>query len=149
MHKPAPIRDINLQYTRTTRITGLILALTVPGLIISPGDPLILGFIVGGIFGIINCYFLVRRMHMLVEMTRQLRTLTDKTEQKKARAFMRQGFYPRMGMIIGVIFLASRIDFISVYGVGAGLLVPTLITIVDANVALYRHFAARDAVDKI
>ena len=45
--RPAPIRDIKLQYVRTTRITAVIAVLTLPGLIINPGDTLILGFIVG------------------------------------------------------------------------------------------------------
>ncbi|MBF7081545.1 ATP synthase subunit I [Desulfallas sp. Bu1-1] len=144
-----PIRDIDLQYARTTRITALIAALTLPGLVLSPKDPLILGFIVGSVAGIVNCYFLVKRMRMLVEMIMQMRPDRRQAGRKQAKMFMRAGFYPRMGMIIAVIYLAGRIDFINVYGVGAGLLVPTLITVVDANVALYRYFAARNAVDKI
>lgn len=145
MQRPAPIRNIEQQLTRTTRVMGLVLILTLPGLIINPGDTLILGFIVGGIFGILNGYFLVKRMNALVDLMRQ----KEDINKNKAKAFMRAGFYPRMGMIIGIIALSSRIDFISVYGVGAGLLVPTVITVVDANMALYRYYTARDAVDKI
>jgi len=145
LYKPAPIRNIEQQLTRTTRIMVMVLILTLPGLIINPGDTLILGFIVGGIFGIINGYFLVKRMNSLVDLMRQKESI----DRNKAKAFMRAGFYPRMGMIIGIIALASRVDFISVYGVGAGLLVPTVITVVDANIALYRYYTARDAVDKI
>ncbi|WP_027364374.1 ATP synthase subunit I [Desulfotruncus alcoholivorax] len=144
MTDPTPIRDIDLQYARTTRITALIAVLTLPGLIVNPGDTLILGFIVGSVAGIVNCYFLVRRMRMLVELV-----LQKNAGQKQAKMFMRAGFYPRLGMIVAVIYLASKVDFINVYGVGAGLLIPTLITIVDANVALYKYFAARNAVDKI
>lgn len=144
MTEPTPIRDIELQYVRTTRITALVAALTLPGLLVNPGDALILGFIVGSIIGIINCYFLVKRMRMLVELI-----LKQNADQKQAKMFMRSGFYPRLGMIVAVIYFASKIDFIDVYGVGAGLLIPTLITIVDANIALYKYFAARNAVDKI
>ncbi|WP_347489368.1 ATP synthase subunit I [Desulfoscipio sp. XC116] len=144
MQRPAPIRNIDQQLTRTTRIMGFIILLTLPGLIISPGDALILGFIVGGIFGIINCIFLVKRMNMLVQLMKE----TD-IGQKKAKAFMRAGFYPRMALIVGIIALAGRVDFLSIYGVGAGLLVPTVITVLDANLALYRYYTARDAVDKI
>jgi len=142
--EPTPIRDIELQYVRTTRITALVAALTLPGLLVNPGDALILGFIVGSIIGIINCYFLVKRMRMLVELI-----LKQNADQKQAKMFMRSGFYPRLGMIVAVIYFASKIDFIDIYGVGAGLLIPTLITVVDANIALYKYFAARNAVDKI
>ena len=144
MAEPTPIRDIELQYVRTTRITALVAALTLPGLLVNPGDALILGFIVGSIIGIINCYFLVKRMRMLVELI-----LKQNADQKQAKMFMRSGFYPRLGMIVAVIYFASKIDFIDIYGVGAGLLIPTLITVVDANIALYKYFAARNAVDKI
>ena len=144
MTRPAPIRDIKLQYVRTTRITAVIAVLTLPGLIINPGDTLILGFIVGCIVGIINCFFLVKRMRMLEELI-----LRKNADQKQAKMFMRSGFYPRLGMIVAVIYLSTRIAFIDVYGVGAGILIPTLITIVDANIALYKYFAARNAVDKI
>ncbi len=144
MYKPAPIRNIDEQLKRTTGIMGFILLLTLPGLIMNPGDSLILGFIVGGIFGIISCILLVRRMNMLIELMKQ----TD-INQQKAKAFMRAGFYPRMALIVGIIALAGQVDFLSIYGVGAGLLVPTVITVVDANIALYRYYTARDAVDKI
>ncbi|WP_041285041.1 ATP synthase subunit I [Desulfoscipio gibsoniae] len=144
MQRPAPIRNIDQQLTRTKRFMILVIILTLPGLIINPGDTLILGFIVGGIFGIINCILLVKRMNSLMELMKQ----TD-INQKRAKAFMRAGFYPRMALIVGIIALAGRVDFLSIYGVGAGLLVPTVITVVDANLALYRYYTARDAVDKI
>jgi len=144
LYKPAPIRNIDEQLKRTTGIMGFILLLTLPGLVMNPGDSLILGFIVGGIFGIISCILLVRRMNMLIELMKQ----TD-INQQKAKAFMRAGFYPRMALIVGIIALAGQVDFLSIYGVGAGLLVPTVITVVDANIALYRYYTARDAVDKI
>jgi len=145
LYKPEPIRNIDEQLKRTTVIMGVIMLLTLPGLINNPGDKLILGFIVGGIFGIISCILLVRRMNMLIELMKQ----TD-IKQQKAKSFMRAGFYPRMALIVGIIALASRVDFLSIYGVGAGLLVPTVITVLDANLALYRYYTApSDAVDKI
>lgn len=145
MYKPAPMRNIDEQLKRTISIMGLIILLTLPGLIINNGDALILGFIVGGIFGIISCILLVRRMNMLIE----LMTQTDISKQK-AKAFMRAGFYPRMALIIGIVALAGQVDFLNIYGVGAGLLVPTVITVLDANLALYRYYTApQDAVDKI
>ncbi len=144
MYRPAPIRNIDEQLKRTTGFTGFILVLTLPGLLMNPGDTLIPGFIVGGIFGIISCILLVKRMNMLIDLMKQ----TD-INQQKAKAFMRAGFYPRMALMVGIIALAGKVDFLSIYGVGAGLLVPTVITVVDANIALYRYYAARDAVDKI
>lgn len=144
MERPAPIRNINQQFTRTTRIMGFIGALAVPGTIIYPGDPLILGFLVGAIFGLLNGFFLVRRVNTLADLM-----LNKNADRKRAKVFMRAGVWPRFGMIVAICAFASQVDFLSVAGVGAGLLVPTVITVVDANLALYRYYAARDAVDKI
>jgi len=62
---------------------------------------------------------------------------------------MQAGVWPRFGMVVAICAFASQVSFLSVAGVGAGLLMPTVITVVDANLALYRYYAARDAVDKI
>ncbi|HBX23472.1 MAG TPA: ATP synthase subunit I [Desulfotomaculum sp.] len=144
MERPAPIRDINQQFSRTTRIMGFIGALTLPGTILYPGDPLILGFLVGAIFGILNVFFLVRRVNTLADLM-----LIKKAEPKKAKVFMQAGVWPRFGMVVAICAFASQVSFLSVAGVGAGLLMPTVITVVDANLALYRYYTARDAVDKI
>lgn len=144
MERPAPIRSINEQFSRTTRIMGLIGALTVPGTFIFPGDPLILGFLVGAIFGLLNGYFLVRRVNTLADLA-----LNKQADRKRAKVLMRAGVWPRLGMTVAICAFASQVDFLSVYGVGAGLLIPTVITVVDANLALYRYYAARDAVDRI
>lgn len=144
MERPAPIRNINQQFSRTTRIMGLLGALTLPGTILYPGDPLILGFLVGAIFGLLNVFFLVRRVNTLADLM-----LNKKADHKKAKVFMQAGVWPRFGMVVAICAFASQVDFLSVAGVGAGLLMPTVITVVDANLALYRYYAARDAVDKI
>ena len=144
MEKPAPIRDIGEQFTRTTRITGVFGALLIPGTLLYPGDPLILGILVGAIFGLLNGYFLIRRVNVMADLV-----LGKKADHKQAKVFMQAGVWPRLGMIVAICAFASQADFLSVYGVGAGLLLPTAITVVDANLALYRHRSARDAVDKI
>jgi len=144
LERPAPIRDIGVQFTRTTRVMGVLGALLVPGTIMYPGDPLILGILVGAIFGLLNSYFLVKRVKTLADLV-----LNKKADQKKAKIFMQAGAWPRLGMTVAICAFASQVDFLSVYGVGAGLLLPTVITVVDANLALYRYYAARDAVDKI
>ena len=144
MLKPEPIRDIDEQLKRTSQIMGLIILCTIPALIVRPGDSFIMGFIVGGAFGILNGILLVKRMKALYSLMER-----TKVSQPKAKSFVRAGFYPRMILMIGIIALAGQIDFLSIYGVGVGLLIPTLITVIDANWALYRYFSARDAVDKI
>lgn len=145
MRQNSSLGNIDLQYKRTVSFTALIALLSLPGFIINPWDPVILGFVLGSIVGVINANFLVRRMRGLTQLALEKEGL----DQAKAKMYMRVGFYPRMGMIIAVVFLASKISFISLYGMGAGLLLPTLVTVVDANVALYRYFAARNAADKI
>lgn len=144
LFKPTPIRNIDQQFTRTKKAMVITMVLVSPGLYINPGDALILGYLVGGVFGLLNIFFLARRINTLSQL------IIDKgASYRQAVFFMQAGFYPRMGMIIGICALASQIDFLNVYGVGVGILLPTLITTVDANLALYRYYTARDAVDKI
>ena len=138
MYKPNPIREIDEQFRRTAVITGIILTAAATLLIWDSRDPFIWGFLLGGVFGIINARFLVNRMHMLAGLS-----------QKQANMFMRHGFYFRMTLIIAVAYLASRTEALSLFGVGAGLLLTTVVTVVDAAIALRRYFAARDAVDRI
>lgn len=138
MEKPTPLRDIEHQFARTIRFTVLILAVSCAGLFWNPRDPVIWGFVVGGLVGILNAFFLVRRMRRMVEL-----------REDKARAYMRHNFYTRMGLVIAVVFFASRVDFLSVYGVGAGLLLVSCVTVVDAVVTLNRYYAARNASDAV
>jgi len=144
LYKPAPIRSIDIQMKRTALFMGLIILCTIPGLVVSPGDPLIFGFILGSIGGLLNGYLLTRRMRVLFDTMAKVGM-----SQAKAKSFARAGFVPRFLLVVCIIALASQTDFISIYGVGAGLLIPTLITVADANIALYRYFSARDAVDRI
>ena len=99
MYKPAPIRDIDEQFRRTAVITGIILAAAATLLIWDTRDPFIWGFIVGGVFGLINARFLVNRMHLMAGL-----------KGKQAHSFMRYGFYFRMTLVIAVALLASRTE---------------------------------------
>lgn len=138
MYKPVPINDINKQFSRSARLTLFVLAAAGLGLVKDAADPFIWGLIAGGLASILNAYFLRNRLLGLAEMGKE-----------QAKASLRQNFTTRMGLVVAVVFFASRVDFLSIYGVGAGLLLVPCLTVIDAAVTLYRHFAARDAVDKI
>jgi len=144
LERPAPIRSLKQQFTRTARVMGLLGALALVGMFLYPGEPLFPGFVAGALFGVLNIFFLTRRISTLADLM-----LKQKVGAKKAKAFMQAGVWSRFGMVVAICFLASRVDFLSVAGVGAGLLLPTVITVIDANLALYRYYAAANAVDKL
>ncbi|MEW5952322.1 MAG: ATP synthase subunit I [Bacillota bacterium] len=138
MYKPSPIRDIDEQFRRTAVITGMILAAAGTLLIWDPQNPLVRGFLLGGLCGLFNAKTLVRRMHAMAGL-----------DARRANNLMKQGSFMRMALVIALALLASRTEAISLFGVGAGLLTVTLITATDALFSLGRYFAARGAVDRI
>ena len=138
MYKPLPINPVDKQFSRSAKLTGIVLLAVSFGLTSDVTNPLIWGFIVGGLTSILNAFFLRNRLlGMLV---------TDTQEAKKS---LKQNFTMRMGLIVAVAFFAGNVDFLNLYFVGAGFLLTPCLTSIDAAVTLHRHFAARDAVDKI
>lgn len=138
MYRPLPINTVEKQFSRSARLTCFVLAVISLGLVNDIGDPLIWGIIVGGLTSILNAYFLRNRLLGMLDM-----------DKEGAKISLRQNFSMRMGLIIAVAFFAAQVDFLNMYGVGAGFLLVPCLTAIDAAVTLYRHFAARDAVDKI
>lgn len=139
MNRPVPIHDVQAQFARSARLTYFVLAAAGLGLASDISNPVIWGLIFGGLTGVLNGYFLRNRL-------KSVGSLAD-TEQ--ANAFLKQNYVSRLGLVVAVVFFAAHVNFLSVYGVGAGLLLLPCLTVIDAAVTLYRHSAARDAVDKI
>jgi hypothetical protein len=54
-----------------------------------------------------------------------------------------------MGFIIALAFIASRTEALSLFGLGAGILMVTLITATDSLLYLRRYFAAQGVVDRM
>lgn len=138
MARPVPIHDIEKQFSRSVKLTCIVLVVSGLGLLVNPTDTLVWGFIVGGLTSILNAYFLRNRLLGLPQLGRD-----------QAKLSLRQNFTMRLGLVVAVIFFAAKADFLSIYGVGAGLLLVPCLTVIDAAFTLYRHFAARDAVDKV
>lgn len=138
MYKPVPVHDVETQFARSTRFTCFVLAAASLAFLNDATNPLIWGLMAGGLTGILNAYFLRNRLKNM--------SLAD---PKEAKGSLQQNCILRLGLVIAIIFFSCRVDFLSVYGVGAGLLLFPSITVIDAAITLYRHFAAHDAVDKI
>jgi len=138
VYKPLPINDVKKQFSRSARLTCFVLAVASLGLINNIADPFIWGMIVGGFTSILNAYFLRNRLLGMASMGKD-----------EAKISLRQNFTMRLGLIVAVAFFAGRVDFLDMYGVGAGFLLVPCLTVIDAAITLHRHFAARDAVDKI
>jgi len=138
IQKPIPINPVDIQFSRSAKLTGIVLLAAGLGLTTDIYNPMIWGFIVGGLTSILNAYFLRNRLLGMVA--------TDKEGAKKS---LKQNFTMRMGLIIVVAFFAGNVEFLNLYFVGAGFLLTPCLTSIDAAITLQRHFAARDAVDKI
>ncbi|MCF8011261.1 MAG: ATP synthase subunit I [Clostridiales bacterium] len=139
MYKPAPFNDLNTQFSRGARLTIAVLAVCSSGYLFKViPNVFISGIIVGGVTSILNAYFLKNRLKMLVDF-----------QKAQARVFLRQNYYLRFLLIIVVLFFASRVDLLSILGVGAGLMLVPFIISVDAAVTLCRHLGVHDAVDKL
>jgi hypothetical protein len=139
VYKPVPVHDVETQFARSARLTCFVLAAAGLGLASDITNPVIWGLIFGGLTGVLNGYFLRNRLKSIGSL--------DDVEQ--AKGFLKVNYVSRLGLVVAVVFFASHVDFLSVYSVGAGLLLVPCLTVIDAAVTLYRHFAARDAVDKI
>jgi len=139
MYKPhPPMRDIDEQFKRTAVMTGMILVAASTLLVWDAHNSFVLGLLLGGVGGLFNAHSLIRRMNMMMGF-----------EPKHANTFMKHGCYLRMGFIIALAFIASRTEALSLFGLGAGILMVTLITATDSLLYLRRYFAAQGVVDRM
>lgn len=120
MNWSLPVHELDKQLKRTIRITcGVIVFLSI-GLIWDPKDPLLLGMVIGIATGLYNSCTLAQRIRRMVDMG-----------QDSARRHMRQGLTMRIALVVAVVFFCGRTGAVSVYGVGAGILAVSVITVID------------------
>jgi len=127
--------ELDNQLRNVLIYSGCILAGVSLGLFFYPNDGMLWGIAIGLATGIYNSIVLAVRIRRLPDLSRE-----------KAKKHMKKGLVVRFTMIIAVLFLVSqRLPWISLNGVGAGLLIPygisTILGIISA-LRLYRQSQA-------
>ena len=127
MLTPAPIPDLDTQFSRTRKITLILTGLVGVGIILTSGSPFLWGLLVGLLVGLYNAFTLSRRLGRLGDIN-----------PPKAKKYMLKGMAMRFTTIIVVLFAVRKIAWIDLHGVGAGLLIPPLVAIFDLAVCSFK-----------
>ncbi|GBF35642.1 ATP synthase protein I2 [Desulfocucumis palustris] len=132
MFGPMTVPELDNHLRNTLKYAGFIMIGLCLALILYPGDSLLYGMVIGLAVGIFNSITLTKRIKKLPEL------LPD-----AAKKHMKRGLTMRLGLIMIVLFfLVSKLPFVSLFGVGAGLLIPSCISIILSmieTVTLYRQ----------
>lgn len=122
-----PVPELDNQLKSVLKYSGLVMIGLCLALILYPGDTMLYGMITGLAVGIFNSVTLTKRIKKLSAL------LPD-----AAKKHMKRGLTMRLGLIMMVLFfLVTRAPFVSLYGVGAGLLIPSTIAIILSMIETY------------
>lgn len=107
-------------------------------LFVYPGDSVLWGLAVGIATGIYNQVVLAKRIKRLPDLS-----------PEAAKKHMNRGLTIRLVMIMAVLFLVSqRLPFVNLFGVGAGILIPSCVSILISMVETYRMYKQSSAFIK-
>ncbi|MGQ9558571.1 MAG: ATP synthase subunit I [Desulfurispora sp.] len=127
------LEELDRQIAVTLRACGLAILLLAVVVAVWPQDRLLRGVLLGLSAGTYNMYTLGNRV-------RQIAVLTGDA----ARGAMKRGLAMRLGLIVAVLYLAWQSGWFNLYGVGAGLLVPSVIAAL-AGIGLALRESGRDS----
>lgn len=120
------LAELDRQIAVTLRACGLVILIMAVVVALWPQDRLLRGVLLGLATGTYNMYTLGNRV-------RQMAALAGDA----ARGAMKRGLAMRLGLIVAVLYLAWQSAWFNLYGVGAGLLVPSVIaTLAGIGLAL-------------
>ncbi|MFZ5591802.1 MAG: ATP synthase subunit I [Bacillota bacterium] len=122
------LEELDRQISVTLRACGLAILLLALPVAVWPQDGLLRGILLGLAAGTYNMYTLGNRV-------RQIAVLTGDA----AKGAMKRGLAMRLGLIVAVLYFAWQSGLFNLYGVGAGLLVPSLIATVSGIVLALRQ----------
>lgn len=127
MFDTQPVPELDNQLKNVLKYSGLVMIGLCLTLILYPSDTLLYGMIIGLAVGIFNSITLTNRIKRLAYLS-----------PDAAKKDMKRGLAMRMGLIMIVLFfLVIKMPFVSLHGVGAGLLIPSSITIILSMVETY------------
>ncbi len=127
-----PVPELDNHLRNILKYSGFIMIGLCLTLVFYPGDSLLYGMIIGLFMGIYNSITLANRIKRLPDL-----------RPDAAKKHMKKGLTMRLGLIMIVLFfLVEKFSFVSLFGVGAGLLIPSSISIILSMIqtyALYRQ----------
>ncbi|NTW05142.1 MAG: hypothetical protein HGA27_03350 [Peptococcaceae bacterium] len=133
------IPELDNQLKQTIKFSVYILAVACLFLGFDPRDGVLWGLIIGIIVGIYNSITLVKRIKYL-----------PKLNPESAQKFMKVRFVFRMGLIMAVLFfLGRRLPFVSLLGVGAGILIPYYVSFSISVVETFKLYQDSRALRKL
>lgn len=133
-----PIIELDNQLKNVLRYSGYIMVGLCLGLILYPRDTLLMGMIIGIAVGIFNSVTLAKRIKRLPEL-----------RPDAAKKYMKRGLTMRLGLIMMVLFFVGRqFPQVSLFSVGAGLLIPTCVSIIFSMVETYNQYRQSNALIK-
>jgi hypothetical protein len=126
------------QLKRVLKYSALVLAGICLALFFYPADGMLWGLAVGLATGIYNVVVLAIRIKRTLDLN-----------PEKGRKHMKKGIIVRFTMILAVLFLVSvRFPFVTIYGVGAGLLIPYCVSTILGVVDTFRLHRRTDGFRK-
>lgn len=129
------VPELDNQLRDVLKYSGCILAGICLGLFFYPSDGMLWGIAVGLATGIYNSIMLAVRLVRLPDLSLE-----------KGKKHMKKGAAIRLAMIVAVLFFVStRLTFVSLYGVGAGLLVPYCVSTIIGGVETFRRCRQSEA----
>lgn len=124
------VAELDNQLRNVLKYSGCILAGICLGLFFYPSDGMLWGLAIGIATGIYNSIVLAIRIKRLPDLS-----------PAKGKKHIKRGMAIRMTMIIAVLyFVSARLPFVSLYGVGAGLLVPYCVSTISGVVDTLRRY---------
>lgn len=130
-----PVPELDNQLKNVLRYSGLIMVGLCLGLFLYPGDTLLMGMIIGLAVGIYNSVTLAKRIKRLPEF-----------HPDAAKKYMKRGLTMRLGLIMITLFFVGRqFPQISLFSVGAGLLIPSCISIINSVIETYTLYRQSNA----
>ena len=129
------VNELDNQLRSVLKYSGFILAGICLGLFFYPRDWMLWGIAIGLVTGIYNSIVLAIRIKRLPDLS-----------QDKAKKHMKKGLIARMAIIMAVLFLVSqKLPPVSLYGAGAGLLMPYCISTILGMVNSFRLYRQSEA----
>ncbi len=132
-HKPVP--ELDNQLRNVLKFSAFILAGVCLAVFIHPRDGVLWGLAIGLVTGMYNSVTLAKRIKRLPGL-----------HPEAAKKQMKVSLAMRFGLIMAVLFLVSKkLPFVSLFGVGAGLLIPSGISVILSVIDTYKLYRQSEA----
>lgn len=129
------VPELDNQLRKLLKISGYMLVFFCLALVLYPNDSVLWGLIIGMVLGIYNSITLAKRIKQIPEIS-----------FNASSKVMKWNLTFRMGLILAVLyFVANRLPFVSILGMGAGILLPSCLLICSSVFETYKQYRQSEA----